>query len=343
MIILSNCLTPVTDEGCLNVANSIVKRIKAEDPSVTVLSYERRSPLTDYDLKLNKFLLNKSLLSLLRKRKEALLYIPFPAKSISTAIRTFVLSLLSGGRVNVLLTMTGNYGVTARLLMKLSRARIFALSEESAAYYAGIVGEDKAICLKTGVDTNRFVPVNAEKAAELKKAYGFAPDRKVILHVGHLKEGRNLAHLRKLSSEYQIVLVVSTLTQKDQDESLRRKLQECSNIRIIEEYLPRIQEIYQLSDVYFFPVESRSHCIDVPLSALEAASCGKPVVTTDFGEMKAFSGEAGFFFLNSFEENHMNALINEALQCEKDHIRDAVLAYDWSHAVSLLLGLDQER
>jgi len=341
MLILSNCLTSVADEGCLKVANSLVKRIKAASPDVTVVSYERRSPETDQYLELNKLLLNKSLFRLLRRQREPVLYIPFPARSISIAIRCLVLSVLAGRRIHVLLAMTGTYGPAAKLLMRMSGTRVFALSEESAAYYAGIVGTDKTVYLKTGIDTNRFVPVSAERVKELKKNYGLDPDRKTVLHVGHLKKGRNLAQLLKLDNQYQVVLVVSTLTQDDWDEDLRKDLLQCPNIRILERYIPEIQEVYQLSDLYFFPVESKSHCIDAPLSALEAAACGKPVVTTEFGELKAFLGKDGFYFLDSFEPDALNDRVEQALKGQNGHIRDVVLEYDWNHAVSRLLHLNK--
>ena len=86
--------------------------------------------------------------------------------------------------------------------------------------------------------------------------------------------------------------------------------------------------------MYFFPVQSFGHCIDVPLSCLEAASCNKPIVTTDYGEMKAFQGKEGFYFIESFEEASLNDLIDQALRNRSCDTRSAVLEYDWEHAVS---------
>jgi glycosyltransferase involved in cell wall biosynthesis len=50
-------------------------------------------------------------------------------------------------------------------------------------------------------------------------------------------------------------------------------------VKIIEEYLPNIQVVYQLADVYIFPTISRDYVIDIPLSAIEALACGTPVIT----------------------------------------------------------------
>lgn len=339
MLILSNCLTDVADEGCLQVANSLIKRIKMADAGVTVVSYERRSPLTDVYLKLNKLLLNKKLICLLRERRESVLYIPFPARSISTAVRIFLLSCISPEKVNVVLTMTGPHNAVAKLLLKMSGAHLFALSRASADFYASIVGSDRVTYLKTGVDTARFVPALPDQVKELKQKYGLDPERKTVLHVGHMKAGRNVAELMKLDPKYQVLLVISTLTKADQDKKLREQLQKRPDIKIIDSYVPDIQEIYQLSDVYFFPVIDRRNCIDVPLSVLEAASCGKPVVTTKLGEMKEFVGKDGFYFIESFEADALNVLTDQALTDRNTGIRVPVLEYDWNHAVSCLTNL----
>lgn len=338
MLILTNCLTEVADEGCLKVSNSLVKRIKQADPSVMVISYERCSELTDLSLELNKLLLNAPLFRLLRQKRESVLYIPFPAKPIATALRVFVLSLMCRAGLRVLLTMNVPMGRAERLLYRLSSAEFLVLSEEVRGTYESIAGAGRVIRLKTGVDTRKFCPVPETRRQELKKAYGFDSERPLVLHVGHLNAGRNVAQLMKISNTFQVLLVTSTLTKAEQDAALRKKLQETENIRILDDYLPRIQEVYQMADVYFFPVEEKGHCIDVPLSCLEAAACGKSVVTTRYGEMKAFEGKPGFFYLDSFDPESINSELEAALSQKDAEPRRAVLDYDWDNAVSLLIG-----
>lgn len=333
MLILSNGLCKNADEGFLKVACSLVKRIKQADKSVTVVSYERQSPLTDYFLKLNKLFLNGSLFRVIRKHKGAVLYIPFPAKTVATALRIFVLSLMQKGRLDVLLVMKSPMNTFAKALVKLSGANIVVLSKDAKEFYTRFINENKITYLKTGIDTEKFVPVTQEEAKRLKEKHGFDPDKSVILHTGHLKEGRNVAQLAKIDEKYQVLLVTSTLTKNEQDSRLKNTLQNCPNIKIIDEYIPHIEEFYQLCDAYFFPTTQACNCIDVPLSCLEAAACNKPIITTDYGEMAQFEGKEGFYFTNSFEKDHLNNLIATAIKNKSPNTRTAVLPYNWQYAV----------
>ena len=335
MIILSNCLTETADEGCVKVACSLTKRILRRRPDTTVVTYERKPAHTDAHLTLNKLLLNRSLWSLLRQKKEPVLYIPFPARMIATALRVFVLSLFARHGLRVVLTMRFPCGFLEKMLLRMSRAEIVTLSREAYELYNEIVG-DKAIYLKCGVDTNRFSPVDAAKKQQLREKYAVAPGKKVLTHVGHLKEGRNIRQLLSVSSDYHVFLVVSTLTENERDQQLRAELEARPNTTIIDTYLDNIEEIYQLSDVYLFPVVEPCNCIDVPLSAMEAASCGVPVVATKYGELRELSGREGFWFIESFQPDALNGMIDTAVATPCDS-RASVMEYDWNEAVDRLL------
>ena len=89
-----------------------------------------------------------------------------------------------------------------------------------------------------------------------------------------------------------------------------------------------------MSDLYFFPVKEDGHCIDVPLSCLEAASCDLPVITTDFGEMKEFIDKPGFYRINDFEKDSLNGLIESVLKSGRCLTRESVLQYDWDNCIS---------
>lgn len=334
MIILSNSLAEKVDEGCLKVANSLIKRLKHIDSNLYVVSYERQSEISDKHLDINKFLLNKELAEIIQKRKERVVYFPFPAKPIATAMRAFILSLYARYGLEVVLPLQARLDYFSRLLLKMSRARIVIFSKESYDYFSGVVGEKRVTYLKTGVDIRKFTPVTKDETKQLKIKYGLDPHRPVILHVGHLKPERNIGELMKINMDYQVLLVVSTVTQNEQDDALRSQLKACPNIHLIDEYIPNIQEIYQLADVYFFPVVKSGYCIDVPLSCMEAAACNKPIVTTAYGEMKEFRNKEGFFYIDSFESASLNDQIKKALRLENIKTRQAVIDYDWNNSMA---------
>ncbi len=334
MIILTNCLTETVDEGGLKVANSLVKHIKKADPSVTVISCGREAKQGDLHFPCNKLMINLRLWRYLHQNNEKVLYIPAVGRMLPTAVRIAVLSVYTRRKLQALLVMKSPVGGAAKCLLKFSGAEIMVLSEDAYEHYRAIVGS-KARRIRAGVDTERFVPVKQEKKQALRAKYGIPMDKPVVLHVGHLTQGRNLSHLLSIDSKYHVVLLASTYANNTKDEALREQLLSRKNITLIHRYVPAVEEIYQLSDVYFFPVVKEQCCIDVPLSALEAAACGLPVVATPYGELKVLSACEGFCRIDDLEAETINERLDQAI-AKGVGGRNAILAYDWRQAVEAL-------
>lgn len=330
MIILTDCLSDYSDEGSNCVAENLIRQLKRNDPGTTIVSFHRTGDLSDLHLSLNPLFLNRPLLSLLRHRQETVLYVPFSSNTRGAVFRTFLLSRLSKSKICVLFMLRRPMDRITRMLLRESGAKVLCLSEEACEFYRSVVGF-RASYLKTGVDTQRFFPVDAQTKAALRQKYGIDPRRKVLLHVGHLKEGRNIRQLLNVDERYHVILVVSTQTKNERSQSLQNALASRPNTTIIDSYLPDIQQLYQIADVYFFPVQEPGNCIDVPLSVLEAAACELPVVTTPYGELQQFQETEGFYFLDSFDPEHLNPLLDRAIAATCGN-RSAVLPYDWSNA-----------
>lgn len=335
MIILTNCLTDKADEGCLKVANSLIKRIKIKAPETMIVSYGESPCPGDLHLRTNKLLLNRKLLFLLRKKKEPVLYIPAVAKAHTMAVRVFILSLFARRGMQVVQVMQYPMSTFSRLLLKASKARILTFSKSTYECYRDLLG-DGVDYLKAGVDTERFCPVLAEEKRALRKKYNLPVDKTIVLHVGHLNVKRNVEQLLAVNENAHSVLVASTYAPENKDAQLKERLLQKANFTLIDEFLPNIEEVYQLADVYLFPVVASHKCIDVPLSALEAAACGIPVVTTPYGEMKELIGKPGFYQVESFEPEALSSLIDTAA-AEGVSPRQCVLEYDWKNAVQQAL------
>lgn len=156
-----------------------------------------------------------------------------------------------------------------------------------------------------GVDTERFHPVSKEQKICLRRKYGFDDNAFIILHVGHIKENRNIKFFYELNKknenlDYKIIIVGSTSTRTDKE--LECKLKE-AGFTVFTNYLQNIQEIYQLSDIYIFPTIHQENSIDIPLSILESLACGLPVISTRFGGIKELlHGCRGIIIINNIED-----------------------------------------
>jgi len=331
MLILTDCLTERPDEGCLKVAASLVARLKQADPNTQVISYGKTSSLADCHMELNKLFLNGTLLKMVRREQGSVLYIPNASGTLASTLRVWVLGHFAK-KLQVLFALRHPVSGLARWFLRHSKARILCLSAESKAYYENAIG-CKATHIKTGVDTARFCPVTRDEKKALRQKYSMGETESVVLHVGHLKPGRNLDKLCQLDSRYRLLLVISSNTEPDP--ALRQQLLARPNTTLLETYQSAIWELYQLSDVYVFPVVEQENCIDVPLSVLEAAACGIPAVVTRYGELREFTGAPGFVFPDSLDREALNRAVETALalpvgRCEQ------VLSYDWQQAVRRL-------
>lgn len=336
MVIITDCLTEQVDEGSLKVANNLTKRIKAMDQGTKIIAYGRYSQIADYCLKLNKLFLNRSLYKLVKGSSDSVLYIPFSSNTMGSSLRTLVLSRMCK-KLKVVFVLRHKMNAVTRWILKCGGAQIIVLSQDSYDYYRHYF--DNVIYLKTGVDTKQFVPVSQEEKYALRRKYGLPVNRKVVLHVGHCNAGRNVQALLNLDEEDYLCFVISSVSRKNTDVELEKKLRAKRNARLIDVYLENVEEIYQLSDAYVFPTFQMENCIDVPLSVLEAAACNIPVITSDYGELKEFRGKKGFYFLSDFSSEPLNAALQKAYSGEIGGGRDAVLGYDWEHAVEKVMKL----
>lgn len=187
----------------------------------------------------------------------------------------------------------------------------------------------------SGVDVKKFTPVPTSVKEELREKYGIDKDKFVVLHVGHIRRGRNIQIFKKIQKEngIQVVIVGSTSTGMDTDLYYELKRSGC---HVIIDYVKNVEEIYQLSDCYVFPTISRSNSIELPLSVLEAMACNLPVISTRFGALpECFTEGDGLIFVRSEEQifSALNMLKEEEIKIAN---REKVLSYSWENIIKIL-------
>ena len=272
------------DEGLKNIAHYIADN----------LSKNRDVQL----LKINvKTILSLSTLGVIKKFHPAIIhYIPGPTNRSFILLKSIGIYLKYKPKV----VMSAPYPTFNSLLFKLLNFKqdfMFAHSKELKERLELL--DIKTQLLPSGVDVERFKPASNFEKIKLRKKYGIEKDKFTVLHVGHIMDKRNLEIFTKLAKENQTIIIASNYIKTDY--KLLKDLQENGCI-ISQGYFPNIEEFYQLSDCYLFPVK-KGDSILCPLSVLEAMSCNLPVVTTDFEGLKTFFDEGnGLIFAKKEEE-----------------------------------------
>lgn len=140
-----------------------------------------------------------------------------------------------------------------------------------------------------GIQTKKFCPVTASKQRELKEKFGIDPSKPLVVHVGHCSAGRGLEDFATITTAERMIVASGMFENAETITSLDQ-----AGVKIHKGYLQYVEEIYQMADVYFFPTHSTEYVISVPLSVMEALSCGVPVIAyKDFPNVAAIPAEEG--------------------------------------------------
>jgi glycosyltransferase involved in cell wall biosynthesis len=158
----------------------------------------------------------------------------------------------------------------------------------------------RTLFLPNGVDTDRFVPVSRETKRRLRNQYGIG-NQFVILHVGPLKQGRNVQVMGRLQGNNRQALIVGRASDPD-EKSIVEELRGKGGL-VWSKYFKDIHEIYTLSDCYVFPTVEKKSCVEMPLSVLEAMACNLPVISTPFGALPRVIDEGeGVVYAHTIKE-----------------------------------------
>ncbi|MEZ4840431.1 MAG: glycosyltransferase family 4 protein [Flavobacteriaceae bacterium] len=306
VLFISEYLNPPYDEGIKKTVYNLYKELN-ENFELKVITRYGFPSKNVISVRTNKLFLSRTIQKEISTfRPDTIIYLPFQSSTFASYLRLKVLSLL-GGKASLLFIALQPKPLKKwqRLLLPLLRPSFaFTPSLTLSEFWNSKGIPNHLIPLLT--DLNEFKPaIGGDDKNLLREKYQLPKNKFIISHMGHLNKGRNLTSLIPLQNdEIQVVVVGSSSTPEDAKEksSLRNELIS-AGIIIVERYIEKIQEIYQLSDLYIFPVNEENSSIGMPLSILEARACGTPVLTTDYGSIKAYLGnDRGGIFYSSSEK-----------------------------------------
>jgi glycosyltransferase involved in cell wall biosynthesis len=164
-----------------------------------------------------------------------------------------------------------------------------------------------------GIKADKFCPVDKDRQAELKAKYGFSPNRPLVIHVGHCSAGRGLEDFAAITDADRMVVASGMFENAETAKTL-----EDAGVKIHKGYLEHVEEIYQMADVYLFPTHSTEFVISIPLSVMEALSCGVPVIGyKDFQNLAAIPAESGAVTLIN-NQDELNKAVMKAAKRKAD-------------------------
>lgn len=195
-----------------------------------------------------------------------------------------------------------------------------------------------------GINCRRFAPVDNDEKTLLRKKLGIPLEKKIVLHVGHIKKNRSLDVFIDIQQNPGVQVLIIGSTTENVHPKLNKRLQQAGIITNVT-YIQEIADYYKSADIYVFPVKgcleglpkqyNQIGAIDLPLSVLEAMACNLPVATTPFGALpRIFKEGEGLRFIKS-DRDLLNAVkwVNHDIQCAT---RNKVLPYDWPHIIASL-------
>ena len=211
------------------------------------------------------------------------------------------------------------------------------------ANYLSIVRKDldeikpRSNCRKelftVGIDTDKFRPVDKARQAELKVKYGMDHTKPLVIHVGHCSIGRGLEDFAAIT-DAQLMVVASGMFEHPGTV----KTLENTGVKIHKGYLKKVEEIYQMADAYLFPAHSTDFVISIPLSVMEALSCGVPVVGyKDFENLTCIPAEKGAVTLVNRKENLNSAVM--AACCKKQNKSYLTAPMTWEQAADGVIDI----
>ncbi len=329
--LLTERLAPPFDEGFKNVVLRLGEGMARQHEVLTLTCDGQDVPSRGIrNIAANRFLLSFTLARMIRRwAPDVLYYVPTASLTWPSFLRARVLRtyIPAGGHIALV-------GLQPRPHTPLSRRLVAALAPDLLLVMGRHVTGGlpplrcPVVSVPAGVDTARFTPATAEEKARLRAAYGIPPAAWVLLHVGHIKQERNVQLLGRIQQALGVQTLMVGSSSTTQERQVEGELR-AAGVMVISRHLD-IVEAYRLADAYLFPTRLEQAAIGVPLSVLEAMACNLPVIATPFGGLpELFPAQPARGLIYAETDDALVTAVAAARQHVGADTRALVLPYSW--------------
>jgi len=334
-IFISNGLCPPYDEGGKIFAKELAGYIHENQLGFSVSNHYEDDGVGIKKVSFSKSIVSWGLLSFLWRNKcQKIILLPQSPLTFWAFLKAFVLRVVTLTPVSLIGLQPWKHSGWQKLLLRaMCSVQPWVQSKRNQNYLSSL-GFDSGF-LPPGVNKEKFCSVGAERKCELRRKYNVPQDKRVVLHVGHVRTSRNLEWLiRFVEEDYHVLMIGSTYrnTAFGTEEDLLEERLRMSGVDLRTEFCSEIEHYYQISDLYLFPVQDALGAIELPLSVFEALSCEIPVVSTRFGGLDSRLANHGLCFAESCDD-----AVNKAAQFFVKG-REAICfpAFSWEHVFAEL-------
>ena len=331
ILVFCDYLRPPFDEGIRNTAWQFIHALSHQHTVQGLTSHGAALPQEQVrSVGANRLLLSRALAREVGAfRPDLIFYFPTACATPFAFLRGRMLRLYGRAPVVMGILQSRRYPWLAPIVFRLLRPDLCLVPSSRLADPLRRLG-CRVGKLGVGVDGERFQPVTADRRRALRRAYGLPEEAYIVLHVGPINAGRNVAALAPLQGQSGVQVVLVGSSSFGPDRSLIDRLR-AQGVCVITDYLPEVAEVYQLADCYAFPARTEERAIEVPLSVLEAMACNLAVVSTPYAGLPELLPEGeGLYYAADDEALRARIL---AIRGTPVRTRERVLPLAWERVV----------
>ncbi|SER72879.1 Glycosyl transferases group 1 [Nitrosomonas sp. Nm51] len=338
MIVITDILKSPFDEGGKVAILNLLDRLKHNDECIIFsVNGDTDLKVADYHFDLNKLLFSPGFYRKVRNcSSKKLVYIPEASITLASFIRSKLLQLFCRKKIVMVSLQPRNYWQVLHPIIRMAGPDCVITQSRITKNLLEKIGVKSRI-LPLGVDETKFREFDAATKKKIREQYGIENDKTVLLHVGHIRENRNLGWLRTVKSRMPDINIIIVGSSSFLQEKKVYDILGQSGISIITKYVADLSELYNIADYYVFPVIKNDGAIETPLSVLEAMACNLSIITTRFGSLPdVFVPDKHFHFVDSVEE--ILVLLQNG-KPEKCRNRSKVVPFTWDKIAGQLIQI----